>query len=154
MSQIFSCVIQGTVVGRPESGHISSSGRAFVKFSIVHRTGYFDRKNNKWVPTAPMTFEVTCWDEQLILRARTFKSGNEILVEVKKFVPYLDRNGDETVMNINPTNVLLVSDGAPTSGDTGRRQRSGDLVVSPHGEKIAADAWPEAVTDLSMVHHR
>ena len=140
MSQIFSCVIQGTVVGRPESGHTNSSGRAFVKFRIVHRTGYFDRKNNKWVTTAPMTFEVTCWDEQLMLRARAFNSGNEVLVEVKKFVPYLDTGNDEAVMNINPASVLLVS--------------SGDLVVSPHGEKIAADAWPEAVTDRQFVHHR
>lgn len=153
MSQIFSCVVQGTVVGRPEHGHIGSSGRAFVKFSIVHRTGYFDRKTSKWVTTAPMTFEVTCWDEQLMLRARTFKPGNEVLVEVKKFVPYVDRTGDEAVMNINPANVLLVGS-TPTGGDTERRQRSGNLVVSPHGEKIAADAWPEAVTDLSMVHHR
>jgi len=152
MSQVFNCVIQGTVVGRPESGHMAS-GRAYVKFGLVHRTGYFDRKNSKWVTTAPMTFEVTCWDEQLMLRASTFKPGNEVFVEVKKFVPYLDRTNDEPVMNIYPANVLLITGSTPATG-TSRGQRSGDLVVSPHGEKIAADAWPEAVTDLTMVHHR
>jgi hypothetical protein len=152
VSQAFNCVIQGTVIGRPESGHTNGSGRAFVKFRIVHRTGFFDRKASKWVTTAPMTFEVTCWDEQLMLRARTFKSGNEVFVEVKKFVPYVDTANDEAVMNINPANVLLIT-GSPTASSTGRGQRSGDLVVSPHGEKIAADAWPDTVTDLTMVHH-
>ena len=153
MSQVFSCVIQGTVVGRPESGHTNGSGRAFVKFQLVHRTGYRERGTGKWITTAPMTFEVTCWDEQLMLRARSFKAGNEVLVEVKKFVPYVDTSTDEAIMNINPANVVLIS-GNASSTDTGRGQRSGDLVVSPHGEKIAADAWPEAVTDPQLVHHR
>lgn len=152
MNQVFNCIVQGTVVGRPESGHMSS-GRAFVKFGLVHRTGYFDRKNSKFVATAPMTFEVTCWDEQLMLRARTFKSGNEVLVEVKKFVPYLDPASDEPVMNIYPASIQLITGSTPATG-TGRGQRSGDLVTSPHGEKIASDAWPEAVTDSQLVHHR
>jgi len=152
MSQLFNCIVQGTVLGRPESGHMSS-GRAFVKFGLVHRSGYFDRKTSKWVTTAPMTFEVTCWDEQLMLRARTFKPGNEVLVEVKKFVPYLDTRNDEPVMNIYPASIQLITGGTPATGAS-RPQRSGDLVVSPHGEKIAADAWPEAVTDSRLAHHQ
>ncbi|MEU7906405.1 single-stranded DNA-binding protein [Actinoplanes sp. NPDC049118] len=148
--QLFSCLVQGTVTGRCEQGHTPGSGRAFVKFRIVHRTGY--RKDGGWITTAPMEFEVTCWDEQQMLLARSLKPGTEVLVTVKKFFSYLDRS-DEPVINITPTDLLPLTASAPAT-DPARRQRSGDLVVSPHGERIAADAWPDTVTDPQLVHHR
>ena len=149
--QIFTSLIQGTVRGRSEQGHTNSGGRAFVKFRIVHRTGYFS--SGKWVTTPPMEFEVTCWDEQQMLLARSLRPGTDVLVTVKKMTPYLDQ-GEEPIINITPANLTpLTSSNAPTPSAP-RRQRSGDLVVSPHGEKIAADAWPDTVTDPQLVHHR
>ncbi|GLZ00809.1 hypothetical protein [Actinoplanes sp. NBRC 103695] len=147
--QIFSSLIQGTVRGRYEQGH-TSGGRAFVKFRIVHRTGY--RRDGKWVPTTPMEFEVTCWDEDQMLLARSLRPGAEVLVTVKKFFAYLDQS-DEPVINITPADIVVLpgSTPAPTAP---RRQRSGDLVVSPHGENIAAASWPDVVTDPQLVHHR
>jgi hypothetical protein len=149
-NQLFNCLVQGTVVGRYEPGHTPSSGRAFVKFRIVHRTGY--RNNGRWVATAPMEFEVTCWDEQQMLLARSLKPGTDVLITVKKFFPYLDQ-GEEPIINITPADILTLPSSAPAPSAP-RRQRSGDLVVSPHGEKIAADAWPGTVTDPQLVHHR
>jgi hypothetical protein len=148
--QLFTCLIQGTVAGRCEPGHTPSSGRAFVKFRIVHRTGY--RKDGRWVATAPMEFEVTCWDEQQMLLARSLRPGTEVLVTVRKFFAYLDQ-GEEPVINITPADIVPLPSSTPAPSPP-RRQRSGDMVVSPHGEKIAADAWPDIVTDPQLVHHR
>ena len=148
--QLFNCLIQGAVVGRCEPGHTPSSGRAFVKFRIVHRTGY--RKDGRWVATAPMEFEVTCWDEQQMLLAHSLKPGTDVLITVKKFFPYLDQ-GQEPIINITPADILPLTGHTPATG-TAPGQRSGDLVVSPHGEKIAADAWPDTVTDPQLAHHR
>ena len=146
--QLFTCAIQGTIVGRTEPGH-TGSGRAFVKFRLIHRTGFY--RSGKWVATAPMEFEVTCWDEQQMLLARTLKPGTDVIVTVKRFSPYLDQ-GEEPVINITPADILPVA--ASTTIPSARGQRSGDLVVSPHGEKIAADAWPDTVTDPQLAHHR
>ncbi|MBM2623407.1 hypothetical protein JIG36_48725 [Actinoplanes sp. LDG1-06] len=148
--QVFSSLIQGTVRGRSEHGE-ARGGRVFVKFRITHRTGY--RKDGKWVATEPMEFEVTCWDEQQMLLARSLQPGAEVLVTVKKFFPYLDRS-DQAVINITPAEILLLPKSSHPGVGTPRRQRSGDLVVTPHGEKIAADAWPDVVTDPELVHHR
>ncbi|GAA3951917.1 hypothetical protein [Actinoplanes auranticolor] len=148
--QIFTSLIQGTVRGRSEQGHTNSGGRAFVKFRIVHRTGY--RNNGRWVATTPMEFEVTCWDEQQMLLARSLRPGTEVLVTVKKFFPYLDQ-GEEPIINITPADIVPLPSNTPAPSAP-RQQRSGDLVVSPHGEKIAADAWPEVVTDPQVAHHR
>ncbi|MFG1995235.1 single-stranded DNA-binding protein [Actinoplanes sp. NPDC048988] len=149
LKQIFTSLIQGTVRGRCEQGH-TTSGRAFVKFRIVHRTGY--RKDGQWVSTAPMEFEVTCWDEQQMLLARSLRPGTEVLVTVKKFFPYVDQS-DEPIINITPADIVALPSSTPAPSAP-RRQRSGDLVVSPHGEKIAAAAWPDAVIDPQLVHHR
>jgi hypothetical protein len=163
--QIFSSLIQGTVRGRYEQGHTAAGGRAFVKFRIVHRTGY--RKGGTWVATAPMEFEVTCWDEQQMLLARSLRPGTEVLVTVKKFFAYLDQS-DESVISITPADIVPLPSSTPApstpasstpasstpASSAPRRQRSGDLVVSPHGEKIAADAWPDTVTDPQLAHHR
>lgn len=148
--QIFTSLIQGTVRGRCEQGHTNNGGRAFVKFRIVHRTGY--RKNGQWVSTAPMEFEVTCWDEQQMLLARSLRPGTEVLVTVKKFFPYLNQS-DEPVINITPADIVALPSNTPAPSAP-RPQRSGDLVVSPHGENIATDAWPDVVTDPQLAHHR
>jgi hypothetical protein len=99
-----------------------------------------------------MEFEVTCWDEQQMLLARSLKPGTDVLITVKKFFPYLDQ-GEEPIVNITPADILPMTGNTPDTSTT-RGQRSGDLVVSPHGEKIAADAWPDTVTDPQLVHHR
>jgi hypothetical protein len=148
--QMFSCLIQGTVIGRTEQGHTASGGgRAYVKFRIIHRTGF--RRGDSWISTSPMEFEVTCWDEQQMLLARSLKPGTDVLVTVKKFFPYISQS-DEPIMSITPADIVPLP---PTSAgaSTERRQRSGDLVVTPHGEKIAADAWPDVVVDPELVHH-
>ncbi|WP_199514299.1 hypothetical protein [Nucisporomicrobium flavum] len=148
--QIFTSLIQGTVRGRSEQGHTNSGGRAFVKFRLVHRTGY--RKDGRWVATPPMEFEVTCWDEHQMLIARSLRPGTEVLVTVKKFFAYLDQS-DEPTINITPADIVPLPSTAPAPSAP-RPQRSGDLVVSPHGEKIAADAWPDVVTDPQLAHRR
>jgi hypothetical protein len=152
VKQLFNSLIQGTVVGRPEPGHTSAIGKAFVIFRIVHRTGYTDRKTGKWVSTPPMEFEVKCWDPQHMMFARGLKPGTEVLVGVRRFVPTL--SNDDPTITLYPDTLVPVGDSGTARTPGGRAQRSGDLVVTPHGETIAADAWPEAVTgDLTMVHH-
>lgn len=147
--QLFTCLVQGTVIGRAEQGHTASSGRAFVKLRIIHRTGY--RRNGGWIATEPMEFEVTCWDEQQMLLARSLAPRTEVLITVKKFSPYIS-GSDEPVINITPADIVVLT--STPGAEPARRQRSGDLVVSPHGEKIAADAWPDTITDPQLVRHR
>ncbi len=146
-NQLFNCLVQGTVIGRADSGH-TNTGRAFAKFRISHRTGYYH--NGIWMATKPMEFQVTCWNEQQVLLARSLTSGTEVVVTVKNFFPYLG-DSDEPVINITPADIVVL--GSKPAAPAPRGQRSGDLVVSPHGEKIAADAWPDTVTDLDLVHH-
>lgn len=148
--QIFTSLIQGTVHGPYEQGHTHSGGRAYVKFRIVHRTGY--HRDGRWVSTAPMEFEVTCWNEQQMMLARSLRPGTEVLVTVRKFFAYL-APGEEPVISITPADIVPLQ-GGTTAPSASRRQRSGDIVVSPHGEKIAADAWPDTATDPQLVHHR
>jgi hypothetical protein len=150
--QLFNFLVQGTVIGRIEQGHTGpgGGGRAYVKFRIIHRTGF--RKNGKWVATQPMEFVVTCWDEQqMLLARRALKPGTEVLVTVKKLVP-LTGDNDEAIMNITPANILPLP-GNDSGSAPARGQRSGDLVSTPYGEKVDADAWPDVVTDLEFVHH-
>ncbi|MFI5496621.1 hypothetical protein [Actinoplanes sp. NPDC051859] len=149
MDQAFHCTIQGTVVGSTELGHAGRTGMAYARFRIIHPTGY--RKNGQWVPTAPMEFQVTCWTEQQILLARRLKAGNEVLVDVKKITALTQDRTDEPVTNLTPAGFTILD--APKPAPAARGQRSGDLVQTPYGETIAADAWPDVVTDLELVHH-
>jgi len=153
VKQVFNSVIQGTVVGHPEPGHTNHGGHAFVAFHIVHRMGYTDRETGKWVSQPPMEFDVKCWNPEHMMVARGLKPGTEVLVTVNRLVP-TSFNNDEPTITIYPRSLVTVGGSAAARPSNGRGQRSGDLVVTPHGETIHADAWPEVVTgDLTMVHH-
>ncbi|RSM47780.1 hypothetical protein DMB66_47495 [Actinoplanes sp. ATCC 53533] len=153
MKQFFNTAIQGTVLGHPEPGHTSHTGRAFVAFHIVHRMGYTDRKTGEWNSQPPMEFDVKCWNPEHMMFARGLKPGTEVLITVNRLVPTLSRN-DEPTITIYPGSLVTVGGSATARPANRRGQRSGDLVVTPHGETIDAAAWPEVVTgDLTMVHH-
>lgn len=146
---LFSCIVEGRLTASPTTGH-TREGREYVQFPIVHRDRYRDH-TGKWVDARAMFFEVLCWGE-LASRARNLVRGDQVVVEAGQLLPYLN-DSDLPALKMQARNLSVSMRYTDVHAGTAVRQRRGDIVVTADGERYAADAYPEVVTDRELVHH-
>jgi hypothetical protein len=146
---VFTCLIEGALSSSPTRGH-TRDGAIWVQFPIVVRDRYRDH-TGRWVETKPMYFDIVCWRE-LADRVDHLVRGDRVVIEAGQLLPYID-DSDVPGLKVHARNVSLSM--RHTTAYTGPkvRQRPGDIVVTADGERIAADAYPDRVADLELVHH-
>jgi single-stranded DNA-binding protein len=146
---LFSCVIEGRLTASATTGH-TRDGRPYVQFPIMHRDRYRDH-NGRWVDTKAMFFEILCWGD-LATRTHSLTRGDQVLVEAGQLLPYTN-DSDLPALKVHARNVSLSMRHTEAHPGPRTRQRPGDLVITPDGERYAADAYPDVVTDPELVHH-
>lgn len=146
---LFSVIVEGRLTASPTTGH-TRDGREFVQFPIVYKDRYRDH-TGKWQDTRAMFFEVLCWGE-LASRVRNLVRGDQVIVEAGQLLPYLN-DSDMPALKMQARNVSVSMRFTEAHAGPVARQRRGDLVVTADGERYAADAYPEAVTDRELVHN-
>ena len=146
---LFTCVIEGRLTASPTTGH-TREGREYVQFPLVHRDRYRDH-TGRWVDTRAMFFEVLCWGD-LAGRARNLTRGDNVVVEAGQLLPYCN-DSDLPALKLHARNLAVSMRFADAHASAPTRARRGDIVVTPDGERYAADAYPEVVTDPELVHH-
>ena len=144
---LFECLVEGKVIVAPESD-TTASGTPFVRFTIEHEQGYRDAGRG-WVTTGRTDYRVTCWDKRLMPALTDIRRGQRVLVRATRFNVLTDNHTGEAIFNLTPDYVRVL-EAAPARP----RQRDGDMVRTPHGEDIHADAYPDVVTDRQLIHHR
>jgi hypothetical protein len=142
-------IIEGALTTSPVTGQ-TREGREYVQFEIVHRVAYRDN-SGKQVAAKPMSFDILCWGE-LASRVRNLNRGDTVTVDISRLLPY-DNNG---VLGLKAyaRNVSVSMRYAEAHAKPAVRQRRGNLVTTPHGETVTADAYPEVVTDPEFVYRR
>jgi len=146
---LFCVLVEGRLTASPTTGH-TRDGREFVQFPIVHRDRYRDHTGT-WVDMKAMFFEVLCWGE-LASRARNLVRGDQVVVEAGQLLPYFN-DSDLPVLKMHARNLSVSMRFTDAHAGLPVRQRRADLVVTADGERYAADAYPETVTDRELVHH-
>jgi hypothetical protein len=146
---MFTCMIEGKLTSAPTRGH-TRDGAVWVQFPIVVRDRYRDQ-TGRWVEAKAMFFDVVCWRD-LADRAQDLSRGDTVVVEAGQLLPYLT-DSDLPGLKVHARNVSLSMRHTAAHVGPKVRQRSGDTVITPDGERIAADAWPDRVVDLELVHH-
>ena len=147
---MFTCVIEGSLTSTPTRGH-TRDGATWVQFPIVVRDRYRDH-TGRWVDAKAMFFDIVCWRD-LAERVQDLCRGDLVVVEAGQLLPYLN-DSDLPGLKVHARNVSLSMRHTPAHTGTRARQRSGDIVVTADGERIAADAYPDRVAHLELVHHR
>ncbi|MFF5085427.1 single-stranded DNA-binding protein [Actinoplanes sp. NPDC000266] len=142
------CLVSGWVTATARSLKIGNDQRPMVTFGIEHQQGYYDNRN-RWKDTQRVPFEVACFDEDLMPSLRGIGKGQRVLVAADRLNILSDAGGGRDLYNLTPQFVRILAE--PEFSPA--RQRDGHTVVTPHGERIDAAAWPEVVTDLEFVHH-
>jgi hypothetical protein len=146
---LFTVVIEGRLTASPSTG-TTRDGREFVQFPIVHKARYRDHTGT-WQDAKAMFFDVLCWGE-LASRVRNLVRGDQVVVEAGQLLAYLN-DSDLPALKMLARNVSVSMRFTDAHAGPAVRQRRGDLVVTADGERYAADAYPEAVTDRELVHH-
>lgn len=146
---LFSVLVEGRLTASPTTG-TTREGREFVQFPIVHKDRYRDH-TGAWRDTRAMFFEVLCWGE-LASRVRNLVRGDQVVVEAGQLLPYLN-DSDLPALKMQARNVSVSMRFTEAHAGPARQQRRGDLVVTADGERYAAEAYPDAVTDRELVHH-
>jgi single-stranded DNA-binding protein len=146
---MFTCLIEGTLTASPTRGH-TRSGAVWVQFPIVVKERYRDQ-SGKWVDATAMHFDIVCWRD-LADRVDDLVRGDRVVVQAGRLLPYVD-DGDQPALKVHAQNVSLSMRFTPAHTGPKTRQRSGDVVVTADGERIAAEAYPERVADRELVHH-
>ena len=117
----------------------------------MHRDRYRDH-TGKWVDAKSMFFEVMCWGE-LGSRVRDLVRGDQVVVEGGQLLPYIN-DSNMPALKVQARNVSVSMRFTTAHAGPATQQRRGDLVVTPDGERYAADAYPETVADRELVHNR
>jgi hypothetical protein len=139
-------IVEGVITRRPETD-VTRNGKRFTQFEISNYRTWTDSAG-KTRQSDPMVFDIICWGE-LAREALKLAPRTTVVVNGSRLIPY-DNNGTLGLkMFARDLSVTLRDVG---SQNTGRGQRSGDLVTSPHGETVAVEAWPDIVGDLETVH--
>jgi single-stranded DNA-binding protein len=146
---LFTCVIEGRLTASPTTGH-TREGREYVQFPLVHRDRYRDH-TGRWIDARAMFFEVLCWGD-LACRARNLTRGDHVVVEAGQLLPYCN-DVRPAGAELHARNLAVSMRFADAHASAPTRARRGDIVVTPDGERYAADAYPEVVTDPELVHH-
>ena len=146
---LFTVLVEGRLTASPTTG-TTRDGREFVQFPIVHKDRYRDH-TGAWKDTRAQFFEVLCWGE-LGSRVRNLVRGDQVIVEAGQLLAYLN-DSDLPVLKMQARNVSVSMRFAEAHAGPAKQQRRGDLVVTADGERYAADAYPETVTDRELVHN-
>ncbi|GAA0812118.1 single-stranded DNA-binding protein [Spirilliplanes yamanashiensis] len=146
---MFTCVIEGSLTSTPTRGH-TRDGAVWVQFPVVVKDRYRDHAG-RWIDGRPMFFDIVCWRD-LADRVQDLARGDRVVVEAGQLLPYLS-DSELPALKVHARNVSLSM--RYTAAHTGPRvrQRSGDVVVTADGERIAAEAYPDRVSDPELVHH-
>lgn len=147
---LFTVVIEGRLTASPETGN-TREGREYVQFPIVHRDRYRDH-TGAWVDAKAMFFEVLCWGD-LAGRARNLTRGDQVVVEAGQLLPYTN-DSDLPALKVYARNLSVSMRFAEAHAGPRRQARRGDMVTTPDGENLVANAYHEAATDPELVHHR
>lgn len=139
-------IVEGIITRRPESG-VTGGGKRYTQFEISNYRTWVE--NGKTRRSEPMVFDIVCWGE-LARQALDLAPRTTVVVNGSRLIPY-DNNGTLSLKMFARDLSVTLRDAASLGT---RGQRSGDVVTSPYGETIAADAWPEVVGDLETVHRR
>ena len=140
-------IVEGVITRRPEAD-VTRGGKRFTQFEISNYRTWVE--NGRTRKSEPMVFDIICWGE-LAREALKLAPRTTVVVSGSRLIPY-DNNGTLGLkMYARDLSVTLRDVG---SQSTGRSQRGGDLVTSPDGETVAAEAWPDIVGDLETVHRR
>ncbi len=98
-----------------------------------------------------MFFDVMTWGD-LAARVRNLTRGDQVVVEGGHLMPYLNDSGLPT-LKLSAKNVSVSMRFTNAHAGPPTRQRRGDVVTTPDGERYAADVYPEIATDRELVHH-
>jgi hypothetical protein len=135
---------EGIVTRRPETGR-TGGGREYTQFEITHYREWMEGKTKR--KSEPLSIDILCWGE-LAQQARKLTLRTTVTVHGNTLMPF-DNNG---VLGLKMFARGLSVDIHDIGNRTTAGQRSGDLVTSPEGESIAAEAWPDVVGALETVH--
>jgi hypothetical protein len=136
-------VYEGIITRRPETG-VTGDGREYTQFEITHYREWMD--GNRKRTSGRIVIDILCWGElaqharKLSLRTTVTVVGNTLMSYDNNGVLGLKMYARELSVNIRDI------------GNSSARQRNGDLVTSPEGETIVAEAWPDVVGNLETVH--
>lgn len=144
---MFSCFIEGTLTASATRGH-ARDGAVWVQFPIVVRDRYRDHTGT-WVDGKAMFFDIVCW-RTLADRVGDLTRGDRVVVEAGQLLPYLT-DSDLPAVKVHARNVSLSMRHTPAHTGTRVPQRNGDVVVTPDGERIAAEAYPDRVGNLELL---
>ncbi|MBG0568794.1 single-stranded DNA-binding protein [Actinoplanes aureus] len=142
--------VEGTLTRSAVTGE-TRDGREFVQFQIVHRPGSYRDNTGREVTGKPMYFDILCWGD-LAGRARDLTRGTTIVAEISRLIPFEDDG--ELGIKAFARNLSISMRYAEAHAGPQVRQRRGDLVTTPHGETITAQAYPDVVGDRELVHNR
>jgi hypothetical protein len=146
---VFTCILEGQLTTSPTRGH-TRDGAIWAQFPIVVQGRYRDH-TGRMVDTRAMHFDIVCWRD-LADRVGDLHRGDHVVVEAGQLLPYLT-DSDLPGLKVHARNVSLSMRHSAAHAGPKVRQRSGDVVVTADGERIAAAAYPDRFTDLDLVHH-
>ncbi|GIM98058.1 single-stranded DNA-binding protein [Paractinoplanes toevensis] len=145
---IFQLLLAAQVTGSAQSRTVGADQRPMATVRIEHQQGYYNNFGT-WKTTLRTPYHLTSFDETLMPALRDLRRGQRVLVHATRFNILPDDGSGEDLLNLTPDIVRVLTEPGPAP----QRQRNGHTVVTPHGERIDADKWPDVVTDLEFVHH-
>ena len=146
---MFTCILEGQLTASATRGH-TRDGATWVQFPLVVQGRYRDH-TGQLVDARAMHFDIVCWRARAE-RVTDLRRGDRVVVEAGQLLPYLS-DSDLPGLKVHARNVTLTMRYTAAHVGPRVRQRSGDIVVTADGERIAAAAYPDRVTDLDLVHH-